>query len=273
MTLPERKEIKGHTLKRIYLRLDYLDLIKVPDEAVKAIKQLCIDYNLDKTTVRTLQPSDFEVSEFEDELNLPYEFIKEIKSRVFLNEDQSMNLEVNQFFIQLTQNVISNDKYIGFTQMKNLFVGVCSKLEENEEMMIARKLSVQKVNEIYYNDIKNLANDFNINYLGLDAYNEFIDWLHPLSRLEKKNSFAINNSLMEIFTVLDNGQIEEDQPPMIRLILRFENFISDKFPKIPLDRIDELNNDIYKVFFKGFTPQGQEKISKGERLGDYNEKV
>lgn len=268
MTLPERKEIKGHTLKKINLRLDYFDLIKVPDEAVKAIKQLCFEYNLDKTTVRTLQPNDFEVSEFEDELNLPYEFIKEIKSRVFLNEDQSMNLEVNQFFIQLTQNVISNDKYIRFSQMKDLFVGVCSKLKENEVMMVARKLAVQKINEIYYNDIKNLAEDFNVSYLGLDAYNEFINWLHPLSRLEKKNSFAIKDSLMEVFIVLDNGQIEEDQPPMLRLILKFENFISNKFPEIPIDQIDKLNEYIYEVFLKGFTTQGQERILKGERLGD-----
>lgn len=268
MTSPERKEIKGHTLKKINLRLDYFDLIKVPDEAIRTIKQLCIENGLDKNTVRTLQPHDFEVSEFEYELNLPYEYIKETKSRVFLNEDQSMNLEVNQFFMQLTQNVFSNDKYIRFSQMKDLFVQACSKLKEIETMLTARKLSVQKINEIFYNDINNLSNDFNVSYLGLDAYHEFIDWLHPLSRLEKKNSFAIGDSLMEVLTVLDNGQIEEDNPPMLRLILKFQNFISEKFSDIPLDKIDSLNEDIYKVFLKGFTPHGQGRIAKGERLGD-----
>lgn len=268
VTSPERNEVKGHTLKKIRIRLDYHDIIQVSTQSVKEIQQLCAKINLTQTTFRALDPYDFEVTDIDDGITIPYEYLKDLKSRVFLNEDQSIVLEINQFFMQVTQNVLSYESYIRFSEMETLFNEASFIIKQNEGLLRVRKVSVQKINEIYYRDMDSLALDFNKNYLGLEAYEEFVDWNHPVSKLQKKNSFTINDSLMEVLTVLDNGQIEENTPPILRLILQFDNHLAMDFDEMPAEKVAEINDNIYKIFLKSFTSIGQDKIVTNQRLGE-----
>jgi hypothetical protein len=76
----DRQEIIGHILKKIIIRMDFQDIIRVSNNGLKEIQTVCFKNNLDASLTRTLSPFDFDFSDYLTEMNIPYEYIKDITS-------------------------------------------------------------------------------------------------------------------------------------------------------------------------------------------------
>jgi hypothetical protein len=264
----DRQEIIGHILKKIIIRMDFQDIIRVSNNGLKEIQTVCFKNNLDASLTRTLSPFDFDFSDYLTEMNIPYEYIKDITSHVFFNRQENLTVEVNQFFIKVTQDV-GND-YIRFSEMERIFLALVKVLQTNEEIR-TRRFSLTKTNEVFYENPKKLVQDFRKEIVGLDFYGDMVDWMNPLSQMNQTLNFMVDDLHVNVAKLLDNGIIENK--PLIRLLFQFEALCVDKPFVEPADLLTQMNEQIYNVFKASLSEEGLKKISVGERLGDYHEQI
>lgn len=258
-------EIKGHTLKQITIRMDFQDIIKVSDESIKKIQTACFKKNLDTTITRILSPDDFQYNDFITDISIPYEYLKQINSHAFINQEQNLIVEINQFFLKITQEV--NKDYIRFSEMKELYLVLAEILKEHDEIRIKR-FSLNKINEVFYENEEKLLNDFKAEMIGLNYHDDMVDWTHPHTQMNQTLNFESEGFFINIAKMVDNGAINEKT--LIRLLLKFELFCLNN-PNMSLtELLPEMNKIMNNLFIKHFTDTGYEKIKKAVRLGDYS---
>ena len=105
-------EVKGHILREITIRMDFQDIFKVSDNSMKKIQTECFKKGLNNSSTRKLFPHDFEFSDYITDIIISYDYLKQITSHLFANDEQNLIVEVNQYFLKITQDV--NGEYIRF---------------------------------------------------------------------------------------------------------------------------------------------------------------
>ncbi|NGT55282.1 hypothetical protein, partial [Clostridium perfringens] len=96
-----RKDVKGNTLKKVITRIDFEDLFGISPNVKKEIRSIANKYNIDKQMVRFLNESDFVSDDKFSIVSYPYEYIKDIESLCFYNEELTFAIELNQLFLTI----------------------------------------------------------------------------------------------------------------------------------------------------------------------------
>jgi len=261
----ERQEIKGHILKQITIRMDYNDIIKVSDVGLKEIRTLCTKFGLEGSITRILDPVDFHFSDYLTDLSIPYEYLKDITSHIFMSDDQTLTVEVNQLFLKINQDV--GTEYTRFSEMETIFIEINKILELHEQIRVKR-LSLNKVNEVYYLTPDKLLNDFKHEIIGLDVYKGLVDWMNPTTQMNQTINFESEGLNINVIKLLDNGTINNN--PLIRLLLQFEVLCVNTPYIKPSELLSSMNTKVYDLFKASLSENGLKKIIDGERLGEFH---
>ncbi|MCH6265322.1 hypothetical protein [Neobacillus citreus] len=257
----EQHEAIGHTLKKITIRYDFRDLMGFPQGHLRRILKICDDSGLTNIDTTNLNSSDFIFSDQLTTLQPPHgQLLHKMPNYVFYNDDESLNIEINQYFLRITHNVVGD--LIRFNLLLTLFKSISEVITEIEEF-IPRRLSLTKINEVLYKNLDHLISDFKEEQFG--TLKE-LDWSKPTTFLRQNLNFEEGGFLNNITRQIESGTIKEDS--FIRLLLQFEILCFDYIDKNPEVILDSMNKNLWNLYLKHVTPNGEYKLENGGKFGE-----
>lgn len=263
-----REDMKGQILKTVVTRIDYQDTFGLAEETRKEIYKICEGKGIAKKLRRPLEEIDFQTYDPVNIFSVTYESIKEVFSDVIYNDERGFYIEINQFFILITQEIDSHYENYSFTS--ELIQEILKVLKEKETLHIL-KVSIRKSNEVYYENFRNIHLDFKSEVIGFDIFNGEVNWQLPYTTSESKQSFEWNEQRINFMRVFDSGKLNGKK--LFRLYLQFEvydidlNFI--KFQDKVNEKLSQLNNTLYLFFEHTLTDAAVDKLKVEEgKLGD-----
>lgn len=263
-----REQMKGQILKTVVTRIDYQDTFGLAGETRKEIFKICEAEGIAKKLRRPLEESDFQTYDPVNIFSVPYESIKDVFSDVIYNDGRGFYIEINQFFILITQEIDSYYENYSFTI--ELIQKILKVLQDMETLHVL-KVSIRKSNEVFYKDFKNILLDFKPEVINFNNFNGEIDWELICSTSELKQSFEWNNQRINFMRVFDSGKLNGQK--LFRLYLQFEvydiDFNFEKFQDNIDEKLNELNNTLFLFFEYTLTDEavGKLKVEQG-KLGD-----
>lgn len=263
----KQEAMEGHILKLIETRVDYQDIFNLSPASIKRINEVCRTKGLTDLIHTRLDQSSFETNDPLNVVSMPYEYIKEAPSYVF-QRDPDISLEVNQFFLKVTQVV--QEKYETYSFTKDL-ISECMEILNSNESSIFKRISIRKANEAMYRSIESVLDDFKGEFLPYEMYGEHVNWAARNSRSQTVQNFEIDQHKVNFKSLVDTGSIDGIQ--LFRLYMEFEVYSVN--PEHLADKenlktwIDEINATLYSLFEFTLTDTGSKKLSEEKRLGDY----
>lgn len=263
-----REDMKGQILKNIVTRVDYQDTFGLSDETRKGIYKICEARGITKKLRRPLEESDFQTYDPVNIFSVTYEEIRDVFSDVIYDDEKGFYVEINQFFLLITQEIDAYYENYSFTS--ELVEGILRVLKEKEALQIL-KVSIRKANEVYYKDYTNIHSDFKSEIINFNQFNRAIDWKKPYSNSESKQSFEWNNQRINFVSIFDSGKLNGNK--LYRLYLQIEVYDVDlnfvKFQDNVIEKFKQLNETLYLFFEYTLTDVAVEKLKVEEgRLGD-----
>ena len=102
-------------MKRVVTRIDFQDLFELPRDVLRDIAKICYENKVGYNKPKFLETSDFQFNDSSTSISYPYEYIRDLNSTLFFNEEGTFIVEVNQLFLKVTQVVNKNYKRYGET--------------------------------------------------------------------------------------------------------------------------------------------------------------
>lgn len=264
MVRVKREEVKGNILKRVVTRIDFQDMFELNPRMLSLITKICNDYNITNRIPRLLELEDFESNDKIPTIVYPYEYIKDIKSIVFFNNERNIVVEINQLFLTITQRV--TETYDRYGNTINLIKDIINVINnEDKSVLNILRVSIKKANEVYFDKVENLSIDFKESIIGTNQpFN--IKWNDKFTESMLVQNFNNNDKLMNLKRVIDNGIIEGKE--LIRLYFELEAYKNRKInPDNVIKELEGLNTFVFEVFESIFTDIGIKKLQKGEGIG------
>lgn len=257
--------IQVNFLNTIVTRIDYEDQIKIADEVLIKIKDICAKRNIEKIGNRTMDlERDFSTNDAVSFRDLSEEYVKTVLCKCYYNEE--FQIEVSPFFIRIIQK--SSEKYESYQKSHLPIVQeILCILNIPSEQMI--RVSVKKVDEVYYENIEIMEKYFKADILQNKIFGEKQNWNIPQSESKTIQNFQYDKFRVNFCRYIDRGTIREDcdsgqyrDKVLYRLLLDYEVYSRD------IDReVQKILNDINEVteelFEETFTEEGKQKLQEG----------
>lgn len=257
----EQHEAIGHTLKKIVIRFDYRDLMNFPDKQLKAIQKICDKVDLTNIETTNLDSFDFSFSDQLTDINPPNErLLNKMPNYIFYNDDETLNVEINQFFIRITHNVVG--ELTRFHKLLSLFKNITGILFEIEDFR-SRRLSLTKINDIFYENLDNLLTDFKEQQFG--TLRE-LDWEKPTSFISQNLNYEEDIFFHNITRHIESGTIKSKL--FIRLLLQLELIAFELNDQTPEEILNKMNSKLWTLYYHHVTSNGEKKLENNERFGD-----
>lgn len=263
-----RNELKGHTLKLIVTRIDFHDIFEINESTLKNIQALLTKYGLTHSEPSQLSVEDFFFNDPSNFTHLPSDYITDVKNQIFYIEED-LSLEVNQLFIRLVQTV-ENGIYRNYSSIEEILSNTFNTLKQLEDVRV-RRISIKKVNEVFFKDLSDLKSHYKEEIINLNQYNGHIDWSLPKCKSRLIQNFRLTDCFVNFVRVFDNGVIETQ--PVFRLYTEFETYhyyMQDAQDGDINAILTNLNDNIFILFEGSLQDIALEKLKNSdEGLGDY----
>lgn len=260
----DRNEMKGHILKRVITRIDYNDLFELDPGLMKNIAENCFSSGLfTKQGYKSLELSDFAFNDPSVPISLPYEYIKDINSIIFYNDERTYYLEINQLFLRITQVV--GDEYRRYSESIDLINKCFEELKKND-LFHVKRMGIRKLNQVFFKDLSQFNKYFKPDLFQFNQFDN-INWSNMGTQSKLVQNFQIDDIKVNFTRLYDNGLIDGNQ--FNRLILDFETYFNELDKKEDLiKKLILLNDKIYELFEWTLSDEGVVVLKSGERLGD-----
>ncbi|MCX0385372.1 hypothetical protein LI053_07840 [Clostridium perfringens] len=255
-----RKDVKGNTLKKVITRIDFEDLFGISPNVKKEIRSIANKYNIDKQMVRFLNESDFVSDDKFSIVSYPYEYIKDIESLCFYNEELTFAIELNQLFLTITQDV--NENYLNYGITLKILSKILNSLNiDNDDLIIMKKISIKKSNAAFFESITSMIEIFDKDNLAITMENT--DDFEESMFIKKLKEEDI---LINVKRIIDKGILEGKE--LYRLYFEFyaSNNKNIDIENV-MEKIEILNSKIFKQYESCFTSEGIESVKDGKKIG------
>ncbi|MBU3126230.1 hypothetical protein [Clostridium tagluense] len=266
---------KGNMLKAVITRIDYDDLYELEKSTLKKLKKISIEHGLTINMTRELNAEeDFELNDPTILRELPNEYIKTCMCNSYFNEKLDFIVEINQFFIRIIQKV-NRLTYTNYED-NHLLILLNFINEIKSEELIIRRVSIKKVDEANFKDLKIMEQYFKPEIVQQNIFGLNVNWNIPSSGASTVQNLQYKNKNINFYKKIDRVSVRE----------RFEDRVLDNiYYKIYLEyevynrRIEEtcdiekslieINSITRELFLNSFTGKGRSVIEKGGVIGDY----
>lgn len=267
MATCSRNEIKGNILKRVVTRIDFQDLFELPRDVLRDIAKICYENKVGYNKPKFLETSDFQFNDSSTSISYPYEYIRDLNSTLFFNEEGTFIVEVNQLFLKVTQVVNKNYKRYGETLI--LLDDILKILKDPSKTDIKiKRISIKKANQVFFDSIEKFENYFKNQMLIFNQFSHEVDWSKNGSQSTMVQNFDYKHCKVNFTKIYDNGLINGNK--YYRLYFDIETYYNEEY-NLENDTIaclEELNSKIFELFIWILNDNGIALLKSGERMGD-----
>ena len=271
----EQKTIKANSLTWIITRIDYDDQIKIPEETLIAIRNMCQEnYNISEMKSKSFEiGKDFSIDDGILLRSISKEYLETLVNRVFYNE--VFEVEVNQFYLRVTQK--STQEYKNYMESHFKVVENVWKLLNISQDQILRT-SIKKVDELYYSDLSTMKEIFKPEILQTDIFGEEQNWNTINAGSYMNQNFGYGDYRVNFNRFLERGKrrfVEENKYEdviLYRILMTFEIYErndENRMIEVSRDKFKKMNEQTEKLFVSTFTKEIQEKIYENGDLKQY----
>ena len=275
VTIMEQKTIKANSLTWIITRIDYDDQIKIPEETLIAIRNMCQEnYNISEMKSKSFEiGKDFSIDDGILLGSISKEYLETLVNRVFYNE--VFEVEVNQFYLRVTQK--STQEYKNYMESHFKVVENVWKLLNISQDQILRT-SIKKVDELYYSDLSTMKEIFKPEILQTDIFGEEQNWNTINAGSYMNQNFGYGDYRVNFNRFLERGKrrfVEENKYEdviLYRILMTFEIYErndENRMIEVSRDKFKKMNEQTEKLFVSTFTKEIQEKIYENGDLKQY----
>lgn len=275
VTIMEQKTIKANSLTWIITRIDYDDQIKIPEETLIAIRNMCQEnYNISEMKSKSFEiGKDFSIDDGILLRSISKEYLETLVNRVFYNE--VFEVEVNQFYLRVTQK--STQEYKNYMESHFKVVENVWKLLNISQDQILRT-SIKKVDELYYSDLSTMKEIFKPEILQTDIFGEEQNWNTINAGSYMNQNFGYGDYRVNFNRFLERGKrrfVEENKYEdviLYRILMTFEIYErndENRMIEVSRDKFKKMNEQTEKLFVSTFTKEIQEKIYENGDLKQY----
>lgn len=253
-------------LNAIVTRIDYEDQIKIADDILIKIKDICTKYGIEKIGNRILDlERDFSTNDAVSFRDLSEEYVKTVLCKCYYNEE--FQIEVSPLFIRIIQK--SSAKYESY-QMSHLPIvqKIFFALNVPSEQII--RVSVKKVDEVFYESMETMEKYFKADILQNKIFGEKQNWNIPQAESKIIQNFQYDNFRVNFCRYIDRGMIREEfesgqykDKILYRLLLDYEVYSRENVGELQetLSDIDKVTEELFK---ETFTVEGKQKLHQEE---------
>lgn len=271
----EQKTIKANSLTWIITRIDYDDQIKIPEETLIAIRNMCQEnYNISEMKSKSFEiGKDFSIDDGILLRSISKEYLETLVNRVFYNE--VFEVEVNQFYLRVTQK--STQEYKNYMESHFKVVENVWKLLNISQDQILRT-SIKKVDELYYSDLSTMKEIFKPEILQTDIFGEEQNWNTINAGSYMNQNFGYGDYRVNFNRFLERGKrrfVEKNKYEdviLYRILMTFEIYErndENRMIEVSREKFKKMNEQTEKLFVSTFTKEIQEKIYENGDLKQY----
>lgn len=260
-----RENIKGNLLKQVVTRIDYQDIFSLSPETMKEIGLICAEHGLIQKGYRVLDESDIQTNDIVSSISIPYEYLKDINSIVFYNDDKSFLVEINQLYIKVTQLVDST--YKRYHETIKLLKPILESLFELEKRVDVKRISIKKSNQVIFKEIESFLKYFKEDILRFNIFNMGIIWNGQDSQSTLIQNFSVKDVYVNFLRIFDNGEFKENK--CSRLYLEYETYLKETHHSLIINELKRINEIIFELFKNSLTEYALDSLVNDERIGDF----
>lgn len=259
-----RNEAKGNVLKRVVTRIDFQDLFEVPKDVLREVGKICSNNKIDINSPKFLDITDFQFNDTVTSISFPYEYIKDLNSILFFNNEKTFIVEINQLFLKITQVV--NDKYKRYGETLKLISEILLVLKDPDKTDIkVKRISIKKANQVFFDSIDKFKEYFKDEILRFNLF-ENVDWSKNNCQSTMVQNFEYNDCKVNFARTYDNGLINNNK--YYRLYFDIETYLNGSNNMDIVDLLTKINEYIFELFEWTLTGKAIECLKNGERIGD-----
>ena len=254
------KKFHVNFLNSIITRIDYEDQIKISDEILLKIKQICMKHEIDKIENRTIDlERDFSTNDAVPFRDVSEEYVKTVLCKCYYNEE--FMIEINPLFMRVIQK--SSEKYENY-ELSHLSIlkEIFDTLDISNKQIL--RVSIKKVDEIYYEDIETMEKYFKQNIIQNKIFGEKQNWNIPQSESKIIQNFEYDKFRVNFCRYIDRGMIRErcDSDKYVdkilyRLFLDYEVYSRNDIENL-YNILKEINGVTEELFEETFSEIGKQ---------------
>lgn len=259
-------DIRINFLNAIVTRIDYEDQIKIVDDILLKVKNICNGCGIEKIGNRMLElERDFSTNDSVSFRDLSEEYVKTVLCKCYYNEEFA--IEINPLFLRIIQQ--STEEYDSYQKshlpiVKDIFCTLNVPLEQ------IIRISVKKVDEVYYETLETMEKYFKSDILQNKVFGKKQNWDVPQAESKMIQNFEYDNFRVNFCRGIDRGMVREkfasDQyrdKILYRLLLDYEVYSRENIGGLQetLCNIDQVTEEL---FLEIFTEEGKQRLYQEE---------
>lgn len=242
--------LKNNFLKQTIIRIDYDYLF--PNQIERIMELLDQYFGERGFTIEQQVKNDFQLDINNSEINWNNE---QEEYKTFVNNDKNIAVEIAKKYAALT--AFYNNGYTDFAQLKEMIEKIVETLKKVKNYIKIKRVGLRKINAILLKQIDNLNEIFEkcliSNFLSDKA----------IVSTRNETNYMDDNNFVNINTSIQKGNFDNQE--VYQII--FDIDVNSELNEEDNISLEEMNNQIFKIFKDGITQQFLEKLAE-EKFND-----